>query len=93
MDMVLMKLFTSSTCPYCPKAEKVVSKIAKEEGVLAIELPVNTDEGMKEALKYGIRGVPAVVINEAYLILGVPDENELRGLVRKLKGGDVGEAA
>lgn len=53
--MVLMKLFTSSTCPYCPKAEKVVSKIAKEEGVLAIELPVNTDEGMKEALKYGIR--------------------------------------
>ncbi|WP_202319571.1 MJ0307 family thioredoxin [Archaeoglobus neptunius] len=91
--MVMMKLFTSPTCPYCPKAEKVVSKVAKEEGVLAIELPVNTDEGMKEALKYGIRGVPALVINDMYLIVGVPDEGELRSLIRKLKGGDLNEAS
>ncbi len=43
---------------------------------------------MKEALKFGIRGVPALVINDEYLILGVPDEGELRQLIRKLKGGD-----
>ncbi len=91
--MVMMKLFTSPTCPYCPKAEKVVSKVAKEEGVVALELPVNTDEGMREALKYGIRGVPALVVDEKYLILGVPDEVELRRLIRKLKGGDVNEAS
>lgn len=84
--MVVMKLFTSPTCPYCPKAEKVVSKVAEEEGVLALQLHVNTDEGMREALKYGIRGVPALVVNEKYLILGVPDEDELRRLVRELKG-------
>ena len=86
--MVMMKLFTSPTCPYCPKAEKVVSKVAKEEGVLAMNFPVNTDEGLKEALKFGIRGVPALVINDKYLILGVPDEGELRELIRKLKGGE-----
>ncbi len=91
--MVMMKLFTSPTCPYCPKAEKVVSKVAKDEGVVALELPVNTDEGMREALKYGIRGVPALVVDEKYLILGVPDEVELRRLIRKLKGGDVNEAS
>ena len=91
--MVMMKLFTSPTCPYCPKAEKVVSKVAKEEGVVALELPVNTDEGMREALKYGIRGVPALVVDEKYLILGVPDEVELRRLIRKLKGGDMNEAS
>lgn len=86
-------MFTSPTCPYCPKAEKVVSKVAKEGGVLALQLHVNTDEGMREALKYGIRGVPALVVNEKYLILGVPDEDELRRLVRELKGGDVNEAS
>ncbi len=91
--MVMMKLFTSPTCPYCPKAEKVVSKVAKDEGVVALELPVNTDEGMREALKYGIRGVPALVVDEKYLILGVPDEVELRRLIRKLKGGDMNEAS
>jgi predicted DsbA family dithiol-disulfide isomerase len=48
---------------------------------------------MREALKYGIRGVPALVVNEKYLILGVPDEDELRRLVRELKGGDVNEAS
>ncbi len=91
--MVMMKLFTSPTCPYCPKAERVVSKVAKEEGVLAINFPVNTDEGLREALKFGIRGVPALVINDQYLILGVPDEGELRRLIRELKGGDLGGAS
>jgi len=51
---VVMKLFTSPTCPYCPKAEKVVSKVAEVEGVLTLQLHVNTDEGMREALKYGL---------------------------------------
>jgi len=93
MDVVLVKLFTSPTCPYCPKAEEVVSRVAREEGIVAIKLPVNTDEGMREALKFGIRAVPAVVINDVYIMLGVPDEFELRNLVRVLKGGEVGEAA
>ncbi len=91
--MVLIKLFTSPTCPYCPKAEKVVSRVAKEEGVVAIELPVNTDEGLKEALKFGIRAVPAIVINDEYVFVGVPDEFELRRFVRSLKGGETREAA
>ncbi len=91
--MVMVKLFTSPTCPYCPRAERVVSKVAKEEGILAIELPVNTEQGMREALKYGIRGVPAVVVDEKYLILGVPDEIELKKLIRNLKGGELNEAA
>lgn len=91
--MVMVKLFTSPTCPYCPRAERVVSKVAKEEGIPAIELPVNTEQGMREALKYGIRGVPAVVVDEKYLILGVPDEIELKKLIRNLKGGELNEAA
>ncbi len=84
--MVLVKLFTSPTCPYCPKAEEIVEKVAREEGVVAIKLPVNTDEGMKEALKFGIRAVPAVVINDEFVYVGVPDERELRMFIRSFKG-------
>ena len=84
---VVIKLFTSPTCPYCPLAEEVVEKVAREEGVLAMRFAVNTDQGLKEALKYGIRGVPTIVVNERYVIVGVPREDEFRRLIRKLKGG------
>ncbi len=84
---VVVKLFTSPTCPYCPAAEEVVEKVAKEEGIMAIKLPVNTDEGLKEALKYGVRSVPTIVVDDRYVFVGVPREVELRRLVRKLKGG------
>ncbi len=84
--MVLVKLFTSPTCPYCPKAEEIVEKVAREEEVIAIKLPVNTNEGMKEALKFGIRAVPAVVINDEFVYVGVPDEEELRMFIRSFKG-------
>ncbi len=90
--MVLIKLFTSPTCPYCPKAEEIVSRIAREENVVAINLPVNTDEGLREAVKFGIRAVPAVVVNDKYVFVGVPNEAELRRFVRTLKGGGGVEA-
>lgn len=90
--MVVVKLFTSPTCPYCPKAAKVVEKVVSEEKVMAVELPVNTDRGMQEALKFGIRAVPAIVVNDEYVMFGVPDERELRMLIRRLRG-DVNEAS
>ncbi len=91
--MVVVKLFTSPTCPYCPKAAEVVRKVVGEEGIMALELPVNTDEGMREAIRFGIRAVPAVVVDDRYVFVGVPDERELKSLIRKLKGGGVNEAA
>lgn len=80
-----MRLFTSSTCLYWPKAEEVVSKVAKEERVLALRLSVNTDEGMREALKYGISRVHALVVSEQYFILAVLDEVELGRLIEELE--------
>jgi len=57
--MVVIKLLTSPRCPMCPKAKKVVEKLAEEEkDVVAIELPVNTEEGFREAMRFGIKAVP-----------------------------------
>ncbi len=57
--MAEIKLLTSPTCPYCPKAREVVKKLIRsEKDVIALELDVTTEEGLKEALKFGIKAVP-----------------------------------
>lgn len=84
--MITIKLLTSPTCPYCPKAREVVKELAEEnENVVALELSVTTDEGLREALKFGISGVPAIIINDADVIMGVPRLSDLRRLVEKYR--------
>ncbi|MBE8538778.1 thioredoxin family protein [Geoglobus acetivorans] len=84
--MITIKLLTSPTCPYCPRAREVVKKLVEEErDVMALELSVTTDEGLKEALKFGISGVPAIIINDTDVILGVPRFSNLKRLVEKYR--------
>lgn len=84
--MVVIKLLTSPTCPMCPKAKEVVERLAKEnKDVVAIELPVNTEEGFKTAMKFGIKFVPTIIINDKHVIVGVPTLDELRKIVRKFR--------
>ncbi len=84
--MVVIKLLTSPRCPMCPKAKKVVERLVKEDkNVVAIELPVNTEEGFKTAMKFGIKFVPAIIVNDEHVIVGVPTLDELRKIVRKYK--------
>ena len=75
----VIKLLTSQTCPYCPQAREVLRRLTKErKDVMVIELPVDTEQGMREALKYGIRSVPSVIINDRFVIRGVPRMDDLR---------------
>lgn len=84
--MILIKLFTSPTCPMCPKAKEVLKRIAeKDKDVMILEFSVNTDEGLREALKYNVRAVPTIVVNERYVIMGVPDYKKLKELISRLK--------
>jgi small redox-active disulfide protein 1 len=72
--MVLIKLFTSPTCPACPKAKEVLRKIVEEnKDIMVLEFNVNTDEGLREALRYDVRAVPTIVINDRYVIVGIPN--------------------
>ena len=84
--MVVIKLLTSPTCPMCPKAKEIVERLVKEEkDVMALELPVNTEEGYKTALRFGIRYVPAIIVNDERVIVGVPTLEELRRIIREFK--------
>lgn len=86
MKAITIKLLTSPTCPYCPKAADVVKKyVEMNKDVIAMEIPVNTDEGLKEALRFGIRGVPALIINDETVLLGVPRLSDLERVVEKLR--------
>ena len=40
-DIVVIELFTSQGCVACPPADKVMLKLAKEEGVVALSWPVD----------------------------------------------------
>lgn len=57
----------------------------KNRDVIAMEIPVNTDEGLREAVKFGIRGVPALIINDEAVMLGVPRLFELEMIVERLR--------
>ncbi|MBO8182260.1 MAG: thioredoxin family protein [Archaeoglobus sp.] len=86
MKQITIKLLTSPTCPYCPMAADVVRRyVEKNRDVIAMEIPVNTDEGLKEAVKFGIRGVPALIINDEAVMLGVPRLSDLERIVERLR--------
>ena len=84
--MITIKLLTSPTCPYCPRAREVVKQLTEEDGdVIALELSVTTDDGLKEAMRFGISGVPAIIINDREVLLGVPRMADLRRIVERYK--------
>lgn len=47
-----------STCPYCPQMGGVEEINERRNDAIAIELPVTTDEGLKEALRMSLEVFP-----------------------------------
>lgn len=76
---LLLELFTSPTCPHCPAAKRIAENVVKQmEGALLIERDVSFPENASTAARYGIRGVPTIMVNGKYPIVGVPtSESEL----------------
>jgi small redox-active disulfide protein 1 len=83
----LLELFTSPTCPHCPGAKRVAENVVKQmSGALLIERDISTPENAETAAKYGITGVPAIVVNGKYKMFGVPpSEDELYAQIRNVK--------
>ena len=76
---LLLELFTSPTCPHCPAAKRITENVVKQmEGALLIERDVSSPENADVAARYGIQGVPTIIINGRYQMAGVPrSETEL----------------
>lgn len=77
-----VRLFTSTSCPKCPKAKDVLKSVAGELNLSHgqdYEI-INIDDGdnLIEALKYQVASVPSFVIDEqAEFISTVPSREDL----------------
>lgn len=72
-----IEVFYTPTCPYCPGAKKLVREVAPSfEGAVEVE-EVNAWEEQERVAKYGITGVPAIVIDGKLRFVGVPNREDL----------------
>ncbi|MBU1486947.1 thioredoxin family protein [bacterium] len=79
MSLPKLELFYSPLCPTCPKAKEVTREIVEEERVEYEEINILSPDGEEKAAKYGIKSVPAVVIDEGEPIFGVTLNKLSRG--------------
>jgi thioredoxin 1 len=61
-DVPVLVDFVSDWCGPCRALTPVVERVAKETQGRAKVVTVNTDESPRTALRYGIRGVPTLLV-------------------------------
>jgi len=71
---IVIKVFTSLTCSHCPAAASMAHKFAVENSNIRAEA-IDAGEFPDLAIKYGVMGVPKVVINEKTEFVGALPEN------------------
>ncbi|HEX9908739.1 MAG TPA: thioredoxin family protein [Thermoplasmata archaeon] len=71
---VHIQVFVTPTCPYCPAAVRLAHKLAIESDMIWADM-VEAIEFVPLAQKYGVMGVPKIIINEKSEIAGfVPED-------------------
>lgn len=71
---VQIKVFVTLTCPHCPVAAAFALKSAFENDLIKAEV-IDVSEFPQLAQKYGVLGIPKVVINEKVEFVGAVPEN------------------
>jgi glutaredoxin-like protein len=70
---VHIQVFVTPTCPYCPMAVRTAHKMAFESDKVRADV-IESVEFPHLALKYNVKGVPKVVINENVTLEGAAAE-------------------
>ena len=84
--MVLkIEVLRTETCPFCEPAAQLVKKIAQEFGdkVEVAEVDINSEPGASKAKLLSIISVPTILINNMITFVGVPKEENLRGVIQQ----------
>jgi glutaredoxin-like protein len=71
---VHIQVFVTLTCPNCPVAATIAHKLAIENDLIKADV-IDVSEFPHLALKYGVMGVPKVVINEKVEFVGALPED------------------
>ena len=71
---VHIQVFVTLTCPHCPAAASMAHKFAVENDMIRAEA-IDANEFPQLAMKYGIMGVPKIVVNEKIEFVGAVPES------------------
>jgi glutaredoxin-like protein len=71
---VLIQVFVTLTCPYCPIAASLAHKFAMENDLIEADV-IDASEFPQLAIKYLVMGVPKTVINDKVEFVGVLPED------------------
>ncbi len=69
-----IKVFVTPTCPYCPKAVRIAHQFAMENQMITSSM-IEAQEFMELSERYGVMGVPKVVINDTVSFEGAYPED------------------
>ena len=79
-----IEIFTSPTCPYCPRAVQVAEELGRErDDIKIIETSTYSHKGSRRAENLGVRSVPTLFITGP----GYPDRIGYIGAPSKEKLG------
>jgi len=71
---VHIQVFVTLTCPHCPGAASMAHMFALENDLIRADA-IDANEFPQLAIKYGIMGVPKIVVNEKVEFVGAVPEN------------------
>jgi glutaredoxin-like protein len=80
-----IQIFVTLTCPYCPSAVQMAHKLALESEYITSDM-IESAEFPHLVNKYGVMGVPKVVINEEFAFEGaLPETSFVEEVVKASK--------
>jgi len=82
---ITIELFYSPMCLYCPEAKKILMEIAEEldKRIRVKEINVLSSAGLEKAERYGVKGVPTIIVNGRVKVEGVPARERLRKIIQQ----------
>ncbi len=79
---VHLQVFVTPTCPYCPKAVSLTHKFAIEGESITADM-IEVTEFPHLVNRYGVLGVPKIIINEKFSLEGAVPEEEILSQITK----------
>ncbi len=89
--VVKIEVFTSSTCPHCPRAISLVNEFVEKGQVELVETNIGSPEGQKRSGEFGIRAVPTLLVvgpgsEDPIGLRGVPSKDTLVKVIEIAEG-------
>ena len=87
--MVIVEYFHNPVCPYCPAAQRLVTKVVSSiKDVEYLEVDTYTEEGIKRGTFLNLMAVPAIAVDGIIKLTGWPfDVKDLEDLILEARKG------